>query len=85
QSRWESVPLTMVPSYASNLKRMAIAFDAGTNDGFRDIPANVQRLDSLLISLGVAHEAELYEGTHGSRIRSRLESKAFPFFSKALH
>ena len=75
----------MVPQYGQNLKRMKIAFDAGSRDGFPDIPRNVQRLDSLLTSLGISHEAEIYDGTHGSRIRQRLESKVFPFFSKALH
>ena len=83
--RWAQNPLAMIPSHVASLKRMAIGFDAGRQDGFPDIPANVQRLDSMLTSLGVAHTAELYEGTHGSRIRSRFESKALPFFSKALH
>lgn len=82
---WSNTPIAMVPSRVAALKRMKIAFDAGTADGFRDIPANVHKLDSLLTSLGVPHEAALYEGTHGSRIRERLETKVFPFFSKALH
>jgi S-formylglutathione hydrolase len=82
---WAATPLSMVPAHTANLKRVRIAFDAGTADGMRDIPLNVSRLDSLLTSLGVPHEAELYDGTHGSRIRSRLESKALPFFSRALH
>lgn len=84
-SLWTDVPLAMVPSCVANLRRLAIAFDAGTADGFKDIPANVQKLDSILTALGVPHTAELYDGTHGSRIRSRLESKVFPFFSKELH
>jgi S-formylglutathione hydrolase len=84
-TRWTVTPLSMVAQHAGGLKRMKIAFDAGTADGFKDIPANVTRLDSLLTSLGIQHVAELYEGTHGSKIRSRLESKVFPFFSKALH
>ena len=83
--RWSKSPMTMVSSHAANLRRMAIAFDAGTADPFRDIPANVSKLDSLLIQLGVPHSAELYEGTHGSGIRARLETKAFPFFSRMLH
>jgi S-formylglutathione hydrolase len=83
--RWAANPLSMVGAHVANLKRVRIAFDAGREDDFHDIPANVARLDSLLTSLGVPHEAELYEGTHGSRIRQRLESKVFPFFSKALH
>ncbi len=82
---WTATPLSMVPGHAANLRRMAIAFDAGTADGFADIPANVAKLDSLLSSLGIPHSSELYQGTHGSRIRARLESNAFPFFSRILH
>lgn len=83
-TRWLSVPLSEVGAYAASLKRMSIAFDAGRADGFRDIPINVQKLDSVLSSMGVTHTAELYDGTHGSRIRSRLETKVFPFFAGVL-
>ena len=83
--KWRATPLHMAPSYVPNLKRLAIAFDAGKDDGLKDIPPNVQRLDSVLTSLGVPHTAELYDGDHGNRIRERLESKAFPFFSRHLH
>lgn len=78
------VPLAMVSRHAPGLRRLRIAFDAGTRDGFPDIPVNVQRLDSLFTNLNIPHVAELYDGTHGSRIRERLETKVFPFFSEAL-
>jgi len=84
-AKWNLSPLNMVPTYSENLLRMAIAFDAGKQDGFKDIPANVTRLDSMLTALGVAHMSELYDGNHGSRIRARLETKALPFFSERLH
>lgn len=83
--KWRATPLHMAPSYVRNLKRLAIAFDAGANDGLRDIPPNVQRLDSVLTALGVPHTTEVYDGDHGSRIRARLETKVFPFFSRNLH
>ena len=83
--KWRATPLDEAPLYARNLKRLMIAFDAGDKDGLRDIPPNVQRLDSVLTALGVAHTSEIYDGDHGNRIRARLESKAFPFFSKNLH
>lgn len=83
--RWHATPLSMVPAYARTLKTMHIAFDSGTRDGYKDIPANVTRLDSILTALDIPHEAELYDGDHGNRIRERLESKVFPFFSKVLH
>ena len=83
--KWHATPLDEAPSFVGNLKRLTIAFDAGDKDGLRDIPPNVQRLDSLLTALGVPHTSEIYDGDHGNRIRARLESKAFPFFSKNLH
>ena len=84
-ARWRDTPIALVPRYVTTLKKTAIAFDAGTRDGFPDIPANVTRLDSLFTSLGIAHTAELYDGDHISGIRARLEKKALPFFSERLH
>jgi S-formylglutathione hydrolase FrmB len=83
--KWHPTPIEMVPTYAKNLKRMSIAFDAGMEDGLVDIPANVARLDSLLTSLGIAHKADTYHGDHMRGIRGRLESQTFPFFSRLLH
>jgi len=83
--KWTETPIAMVPKYAANLRRMHIGFDAGADDGFRDIPLNVNRLDSMLTALDVPHEAEVYPGNHMKGIRGRIESKMIPFFSKALH
>src|SRR5215212_4199196 len=82
--KWEKTPLAMVPEYAANLRRMKIAFDAGNADGFKDIPVNVQRLDSMLTALEIPHESEVYEGDHIRGVRGRIESKMIPFFSRVL-
>lgn len=82
--RWRAGPLAMVAAYARNLRGMSVAFDAGRADGFRDIPLNATELHRLLGELRVPHEFELYEGTHGSRIRARLEQQVLPFFSRHL-
>jgi S-formylglutathione hydrolase len=82
--RWAVRPLAMVRDHAGNLRRLAIAFDAGTADAFKDIPIRAAELDRLLTELGIHHSFELYDGTHGSRIRSRMETKVLPFFSKQL-
>ena len=82
--KWLASPMTFVARYAPNLRRMHIAFDAGKQDALKDIPISVTTLDSLLTQLGVAHTAELYEGDHMSRVRSRIESHAVPFFSRVL-
>jgi S-formylglutathione hydrolase len=82
-SKWRG-PLAMAASHIDALKRLEIAFDAGDADALTDIPVNVRALDSLLTAHRVAHMAEIYSGTHGSRIRSRIETRVFPFFSRAL-
>lgn len=83
--KWLASPMSFVTEYAPNLKRMHIAFDAGKQDALRDIPSSVTTLDSLLTHLGVTHTAEVYDGDHMRRIRSRIESHALPFFSRVLH
>jgi len=77
-------PLSLVERNLGSLKRMHIGFDAGSRDGFADIPANARALHDRLTRLGVEHTYEEYDGTHGSRIRERLERVVFPFFSERL-
>ena len=82
--KWQAGPLAMVPAHLTQLRQMSIAFDAGSADGLTDIPVNVRTLDSLLTAHGVPHQAEVYEGDHGNRVRARIESNVFPFFSRLL-
>ena len=77
-------PLAMAPAHLSDLRRLSIGFDAGDEDGLRDIPPNVRALDSLLTANDVPHFAEVYSGNHGNRVRARLGSIVFPFFSRVL-
>jgi S-formylglutathione hydrolase FrmB len=83
--RWSVRPLAMAREYVPNLRQLEIAFDAGTQDGFRDIPMRANELDILLSSLKVPHRFELYEGAHGDQIRARIETKMLPFFSRVLY
>ncbi len=84
-AKWSRTPLAEIPHYAANLRRMHIRFDAGASDGFKDIPPNVQKLDSMLTALAIPHEAAVYPGTHMQGIRGRIESNMIPFFSRVLH
>ena len=77
-------PLAMAPRYLDNLRRLSIGFDAGDADALTDIPPNVRALDSLLSANDIPHFAEVYSGNHGNRIKARLESIVFPFFSRVL-
>ena len=83
--KWLASPISFVPRYATNLKRMHVAFDAGRHDALKDIPVSVAVLDSILTQLHVPHTAELYDGDHMRRVRSRIETHTMPFFSRVLH
>ncbi len=82
-ARWVP-PLAQIERYAGSLRRLTVGFDAGRSDGLADIPASVRALDEKLTGMGIAHSFEIYEGTHGNRIRERLEKVVFPFFSRTL-
>lgn len=86
QARWSAnMPVAMLDQYRSNLARLgAIAFDVGSQDENRHIRAGARDFDAGLTRNGIPHEFEQYEGTHMSRIGERLETRAFPFFSRAL-
>lgn len=82
--RWR-VPLVEIKAHAANLRREKVGFDAGLRDGFIRIPPDVATLDRMLTELDVPHFAELYEGTHGDKIRERLERVVLPFFSASFN
>jgi len=76
-------PLAMIDQYVTNLRKLqAIGFDAGAQDPV--IAANLKLLDGILANYNIAHQFEIYEGTHTSRIAERFEIKALPFFTKNL-
>jgi enterochelin esterase-like enzyme len=75
-------PLAFVDQYVPNLKTYrAIAMDVGDMD---NLMSSNKQMDESLTRLGVVHTFEIYEGTHGNRVRERFESKVLPFFSANL-
>jgi enterochelin esterase-like enzyme len=75
-------PLLLVEQNVPALKSFrGVALDVGNQDGLQ--AANTQ-LDAALTRLGVPHEYEIYEGTHGNRIGARFIEKVLPFFAKHL-
>lgn len=75
-------PLAFVDQYVSSLKTYrAIAMDVGDMDNL--MPSNKQ-MDESLTRLGIKHTFEIYEGTHGNRVKERFETKVLPFFSENL-
>jgi S-formylglutathione hydrolase FrmB len=86
RARWSAnMPVTMLSQYRSSLARLrAVAFDVGRQDEHPDVRAGARDFDEGLTRNGIGHQFEEYEGTHVSRIGDRLETRAFPFFSRAL-
>ncbi len=83
-AKWAAnAPLAMIDQYIPNLRRLAaIGFDAGDED--TAIAATCHTLDETLKTYRIAHDFEIYSGTHTSRIAERLETKTLPFFSRHL-
>lgn len=76
-------PLAFVDQYASTLKMLrAIRMDVGNQD---NLEATNKLMDESLTRLGVGHTFEIYEGTHGNRVKERFETKVLPFFSENLN
>jgi S-formylglutathione hydrolase FrmB len=80
--------LDIVAKWVANMPLVfldqAIAFDAGTQDQFKQIPLDLVLLDQDLTNYGIPHAYSTYEGTHTSRIANRLEEKVLPFFAQNL-
>jgi S-formylglutathione hydrolase FrmB len=81
--RWTAnSPLVTVDQNVPSLKRFrGIALDVGDKDGLEK--SNTQFVAALK-RLGVAHQYEIYEGTHGNRIGARFTANVLPFFEKNL-
>lgn len=79
---WRNDPMAMAAQSAAAFRRLAIAIDAGDQDGFPDIPANARSLDSLLTRMGIAHTVEVYPGGHGDKVRERIVTRLLPFFAR---
>jgi S-formylglutathione hydrolase FrmB len=75
-------PLAFVDQYVPNLKKYrSIKLDVGDQD---NLAASNKQMDESLTRLGIVHAFEVYEGTHGNRVKERFETKLLPFFSQNL-
>jgi len=75
-------PLVTVDQNVPALKSFrGIALDVGNEDG---LSTTNKQLDAALTRLGVAHDFEIYEGTHGNRVGARFTANVLPFFAKHL-
>ncbi len=85
-SAWSAVAAdSLVARHRGGFARLrGIAFDAGSDDGFRHIPSSTRALSEALGRAGIAHAFEPYAGTHGSHVAGRLRTRVLPFFSARL-
>lgn len=80
--RWHAnIPINMVDQFVTNLRRLHIAFDIGTQD--RLLESNRQFRDALKRNR-VEHTYEEFEGGHTDKTRERIGTKTLPFMSRML-
>jgi enterochelin esterase-like enzyme len=82
-ARWAAnAPLAFLDQYVSNLrKHRGIAIDVGDQDGLK---TDTSKLHDVLASYSIAHEFEIYPGTHTSDVAVRFQDHVMPFFSRTL-
>jgi S-formylglutathione hydrolase FrmB len=83
-ARWRAnMPLYLVEQYRTNLLKLrGIYLDYGSLEEFSHIRMTTRALSQELATRGIGHIFEIYEdGDHGSKIRERLETRVFRFFS----
>lgn len=74
-----------VRRYRENLLALkSLIIDFGTLDEHAFIPDGCRRFSALLTAAGVPHRLEPYEGTHGDKVRERLEAHMLPRMSESL-
>jgi S-formylglutathione hydrolase FrmB len=82
-AKWaNNSPLAMVASHVGALRSFdAIGADVGNRDGLVNDDTLIHR---ELDRFGIAHEWEIYEGTHTDKIGQRFADVVLPFFAKHL-
>jgi enterochelin esterase-like enzyme len=82
-AKWAAnAPLAFVDQYIQNLRQYrAIAMDVGDQDGLK---VDTGKLHDVLTSYGIAHDFEIYSGTHTSNVAVRFQDFVMPFFSRTL-
>lgn len=81
---WErNTPFTLARANAARLHNLKIYFDCGAEDDY-GFDAGTRRLDQLLTSLKIKHEAHIYPGRHGPDFIADHFPAALGFVSAAL-
>ncbi|MEP6912712.1 MAG: alpha/beta fold hydrolase [bacterium] len=86
-AKWKSkMPLYMIEENKQNLLKLrGIFIDYGQNEEFTHIQISGRLFSTALAERGIPHTFEIYEGgNHISKIRQRVETRVFQFFSEKL-
>ena len=86
-AKWKAkFPLYMVEENKGNLLKLrGIFLDYGQKEEFSHIQIGARMFSNALAERGIPHSFEIYEGAdHGSKIRQRVETRVFAFFSEKL-
>ncbi|HEY7783426.1 MAG TPA: alpha/beta fold hydrolase [Pyrinomonadaceae bacterium] len=86
-TRWRSqMPAYMVEEKEPNLRKLRGLFiDYGEKEEFSHIVIGANQFSKALSDRRIPHTLEVYgKGDHGSRIRERIETRVFQFFSERL-
>ena len=86
-TRWRSqMAVYMVEKNQQNLMKLRGLFiDYGVKEEFSHIVIGAQQLSKTLGERGIPHTLEIYAGgDHSSKIRERVETRVFQFFSERL-
>jgi S-formylglutathione hydrolase FrmB len=81
------MPVNLVDDYKENLLKLkGLYIDYGQNEEFSHIRNASREFSRKLAERNIPHGFEIYAGgTHGNKIRERLETKVLPFFSRVLN
>jgi S-formylglutathione hydrolase len=81
----QNIVANAVPRLLPSIHHLrGIYIDYGAEDEFSHIPLGARAVSAQLALSGVPHVLEVYEGSHGNRVRERVEMRALPWFSKQL-
>lgn len=88
-ARWEAhFPINMIDAYiAADNQLNGLRFDSAFTDDYSHIPISSLAFSEALVSKGVHHTFEMYNGDHRNRLwgeQGRLYTEVLPYFSSLL-
>lgn len=85
-AKWRGkTPLYLIDQYKQNLFSLrGLVIDYGRSDEVLSVSYNSALFSKALADRGIPHIFEIYDGTHEDKVKKRLETHVFPYFSEKL-